>query len=270
MGDTRVPLGGGGRQDGGRGRRGGGGGLGGALCTVAEGEEYGHPPWAVSSERRDVLHPPLCTPVLCGRIGPPPLCPSAQGGGHGGCCASAAIPRPVTSCGAMGVLQVPRPVRFGHRAEGRSSARVHPGHRAKGLGRVPRPLRSRHKAEGRLPARCALLRRPKLPTPPPNVPPKKMSQMMVIKNAFYRDEILATSKARLFPLVFDYPHIRFWHVANNTNLRLGPAKYGENSQIVRRNPTECMCVSARFNLTTPAEALLVDAYHFHQNLFCRQ
>ena len=47
-------------------------------------------------------------------------------------------------------------------------------------------------------------------------------------------------------------------------------KYGKNSQILSRNPTECMCVSTWFNLTTPAEALLVDAYHFHQNLFCRQ
>ena len=47
-------------------------------------------------------------------------------------------------------------------------------------------------------------------------------------------------------------------------------KYGENSQILRRNPTESMCVYERFNLTTPAEALLVNANHFHQNLFCRQ
>ena len=114
------------------------------------------------------------------------------------------------------------------------------------------------------------LRRPKLPIPPPNAPPTKMSQMMVIKNASYRGEILATSSARLFPLVFDYPHIRFWHFAHNTNLRLGPVKYGKNSQILRTNPTECICVYARLNLTTPAEALLVDAYHFHQNLFCRQ
>ena len=97
-----------------------------------------------------------------------------------------------------------------------------------------------------------------------------MSQMMVIKNASYRGEILATSSARLFSLIFDYPQIRFWHFAHNTNLRLGPVKYGENSQILGRNPTECMCVSARFNLTTPAEALLLDAYHFHQNLLCRQ
>ena len=93
-----------------------------------------------------------------------------------------------------------------------------------------------------------------------------MSQIMVITNAFYRGEILATSSARLFPLVFYYPHIRFWHFAHNINLRLGPVKYGENSQILRRNPTECMCVYARFNITKPAEALLVDAYHFHQNL----
>ena len=97
-----------------------------------------------------------------------------------------------------------------------------------------------------------------------------MSQMMVIKNAFYTGEILATSSARLFPLVFDYPRICFWHFAHNTNLRLGPVKYGENSQILRRNTMECMCVYARVNTTTPAEALLVDAYHFHQNLFCRQ
>ena len=97
-----------------------------------------------------------------------------------------------------------------------------------------------------------------------------MSQMVVIKNAFYRGEILATSSAGLFPLVFDYPHIRFWHFAHNTNLRLDPVKYGKNSQCLRRNPTECMCVYARFNITTPAEALLVDAYHFHQNLFCKQ
>ena len=108
------------------------------------------------------------------------------------------------------------------------------------------------------------------PPPPPNAPPKEMSQMMVIKNASYRGEILATSTARLFRHVFDYPHIRFWHFAHNTCLRRGPVKYGENSQIMRRNPTECMCVSARFNLTTPAGALLVDAYHFHQNWFCRQ
>ena len=96
-----------------------------------------------------------------------------------------------------------------------------------------------------------------------------MSGMMVIKNASYRGEILATSSARVFPLVFDYPHIRFWHFAHNTNLRLGPVKYGTNSQILRRNPTECMCVYALFNITTPAVALLVDAYHFHQNLFYR-
>ena len=94
--------------------------------------------------------------------------------------------------------------------------------------------------------------------------------MTVIKNAFYRGEILATSSARLFPLVFDYPHIRFWHFAHNTNLRLVPVKHGKNSQILRRNPTECMCVYERFNITTPAEALLVDADHFHQNLFYRQ
>ena len=94
-----------------------------------------------------------------------------------------------------------------------------------------------------------------------------MSQMTVIKNALYRGENLATSGTRLFPLVFDYPHIRFWHFAHNTNLRLGPVKYGENSQILRRNPTECM---SHFNITTPAQALLVDAYHFHQNLLCRQ
>ena len=88
------------------------------------------------------------------------------------------------------------------------------------------------------------LRRPKLPPPPPqNAPPKKMSHMMVIKNASYTGEILATSSARLFPLVFDYPHIRFWHFAHNTNLRPGRVKYGKNSQILRRNPTECMCVS---------------------------
>ena len=119
---------------------------------------------------------------------------------------------------------------------------------------------------------CYCLRRPKLPPPPPppNAPPKKMSQMMVIKNASYSGEFLATSSARLLPLVFDYPHIRFWQFAHNTNLRMGPVNYGKNSQIVRRNPTECMCVSARFNLTTPAEALLVDTYHFHPNLFCRQ
>ena len=97
-----------------------------------------------------------------------------------------------------------------------------------------------------------------------------MSHMMVIKNAFYRGEILATSTACLFPLVFDYPHIRFWHFAHNTNLRLGPVKYGENSQILRRNPEECICVCARFNITTPAEALLVNANHFHQNLSSRQ
>ena len=96
-----------------------------------------------------------------------------------------------------------------------------------------------------------------------------MSQMMAIKNAFYRGEILATSSARLFPLVFDYPHIRFWHSAHNTNLRHGPVKYRKNNQILRRNPTECMCVYARFNITTPAEALLVDAYRFHPNLFRR-
>ena len=113
-----------------------------------------------------------------------------------------------------------------------------------------------------------VLRRPKLP--PPNAPPTKMSQMMVIKNASCRGELSATSSARLFPLVFDYPHIRFWHFAHNTNLRLGPVKYGKNGQILRRNPTECMCVYAPFNLTTPAEALLVDAYHFYQNVFCRQ
>ena len=112
-----------------------------------------------------------------------------------------------------------------------------------------------------------LLRRPK--PPPPNAPPTKMSQMMVIKNASYRGDTLATSSARLFPLIFDYPHIRFWHFAHNTNLRLGSVKYGKYSQILRRNPTECMCVYARFNLTTAAEALLVDAYHFHQNLFCK-
>ena len=46
------------------------------------------------------------------------------------------------------------------------------------------------------------LRRPKLTTPPQNAPPTKMSQMMVIRNASYRGEILATSIARLFPLVF--------------------------------------------------------------------
>ena len=97
-----------------------------------------------------------------------------------------------------------------------------------------------------------------------------MSQMMVAKNASWRGAILATSSARLFPLAFYYPHIRFWHFAHNTNLRLGPVKSGENSQILRRNPTECMCVYARFNITTPAEALFVDAYHFHQNLFSRQ
>ena len=97
-----------------------------------------------------------------------------------------------------------------------------------------------------------------------------MSQMMVIKNASYRGEILATSSAHLFPLVFYYPHIRFWDFGNNTNLGVGPVKYGENSQILRRDPTKCMCVYARFNLTTPAEALLFDAYHFNQNLFCRQ
>ena len=97
-----------------------------------------------------------------------------------------------------------------------------------------------------------------------------MSQMMVIKNPLYRGEILATSSARLLPPVFYYPHIRFWHFAHNTNVRLGAVKYGENSQILRRNPTECMCVYARFNITTTTEALLVDAYHFHQNLFCRQ
>ena len=109
------------------------------------------------------------------------------------------------------------------------------------------------------------------PPPPPQMEPRqKCHQMTVIKNAFYRGEILATSSARLFPLVFDYPHIRFWHLAHNTNLRLGPVKYGENSQILRRNPTECMCVYARFNITTPAEALLIDAYHVTQILFCRQ
>ena len=97
-----------------------------------------------------------------------------------------------------------------------------------------------------------------------------MSQMVVIKNASYRGEILATSSARLFPLVFDYPHIRFWHFAHNTNFGLGPVKYGKNSQILRRSPTECKSVYARFHLTTPAEALLADAYHLHQNLFCRQ
>ena len=97
-----------------------------------------------------------------------------------------------------------------------------------------------------------------------------MSQMMVIKNASYRGDILATSSAGQFPLVFDYPHIRFWHFAHNTNLRLGPVKYGKTSPILRKNPTKCMCVSARFNVTTPAEALLVDAYHFHQNVFSRQ
>ena len=31
-----------------------------------------------------------------------------------------------------------------------------------------------------------------------------------------------------------------------------------------------MCVYARFNITAPAEALLVDAYHVTQILFCRQ
>ena len=31
-----------------------------------------------------------------------------------------------------------------------------------------------------------------------------------------------------------------------------------------------MCVYARFNITTTAEALLVDAYQFHQNLFYRK
>ena len=31
-----------------------------------------------------------------------------------------------------------------------------------------------------------------------------------------------------------------------------------------------MCVYARFNITTPAEALLVDTYHVHQILFRRQ
>ena len=94
--------------------------------------------------------------------------------------------------------------------------------------------------------------------------------MTVIRNAFYRGEILGTSSTRLFPLVFDYPHILFWHFVHNTNLRLGPVKYGENSQILRRNPTECMCVYARFNITTPAEALLVDAHHVTQILFFRQ
>ena len=93
---------------------------------------------------------------------------------------------------------------------------------------------------------------------------------MVIKKAFYRGEILATSSARLFPLVFYYPNIRFWHFEHNTHLRLGAMKYGGNSQILRRNPTECMCVYARFNIITPAEALLLEACHFHQNLFCRQ
>ena len=65
------------------------------------------------------------------------------------------------------------------------------------------------------------------PLPPPNGPPTKMAQMTVIKNAFYRGEILATSSARVFPLVFDYPHTRFWHFAHNTNLRRSSVKYGK-------------------------------------------
>ena len=90
--------------------------------------------------------------------------------------------------------------------------------------------------------------------------------MTVIKNAFYRGEILATSSARLFPLGSDYPDIRIWQFAHNTNLRLGLVKYGKNSKILRKNPTECMCV----HVTTPAEARRVDAYHATQILFCRQ
>ena len=111
---------------------------------------------------------------------------------------------------------------------------------------------------------------PSCPQPPQMDPRQKCDQMTVIKNAFYRGEILATSSARLFPLVFDYPHIRFWHFAHNTNLRLGPVKYGKNSQSLRRNPTECMCVYAHFRITTPAEALLVNVYHVTKILFCRQ
>ena len=95
-------------------------------------------------------------------------------------------------------------------------------------------------------------------------------QPMLLLGCAYTGEILATSSARLFPLGFDYPHIRFWHFAHNTNLRLGPVKYGKNSQILRRIPTECMCVYARFNIIAPAEALFVDAYHVTQILFCRQ
>ena len=101
-------------------------------------------------------------------------------------------------------------------------------------------------------------------------PRQKCHQMTVIKNTFYRGEILATSNARLFPLVFDYPHIRFWHFAHNTNLRMGLVKYGGNGPIPRRNPAECMCVYARFNITTPVEALLVDTYHVTRILFCGQ
>ena len=116
-----------------------------------------------------------------GKIGPPPLCTSAQDGGNGGCAASTAHPRPVTNRGAMGVLQVPRPVRSEHRAEGRSPAQcalgtgqrvgpppgalwaqgggrvprpVHSGDRAEG--RFPAPVRFGHRAEGRISARCAL------------------------------------------------------------------------------------------------------------------
>ena len=102
------PAGGAGRGEGGEAGV-GGGGLGGALCTSAEGGGLWPPPLG-SQLRAEGRAPPLCTLVL--------------GGGHGGCCASAANPRPITNRGAMGVLQVPRPVRSGHRAEGRFPARA--------------------------------------------------------------------------------------------------------------------------------------------------
>ena len=59
-------------------------------------------------------------------------------------------------------------------------------------------------------------------------------------------------------------------------------KYGKSSQILRRNPTECMCVSARFNLTTLSYGLfpkiryprryccllLLPAAFYHSHLGC--
>ena len=57
MGDTRIPLGGGGGQAGGREGSGGGRRPRWGRVHVSKGGRYGHPPCSVGSGWRDVLHP---------------------------------------------------------------------------------------------------------------------------------------------------------------------------------------------------------------------